>query len=162
MWAVVDRQCAVGGDDHDVLDPGSPLAREVDAGLDGERHALLEGQVVARDDVWLFVHRQSDAVAGAVHESLSQPFGGQHVAGGGVDLLRRDPGPHGVDRRLLGALQHRVAPRDVGVWLADAVGAGGVGVVTGFVRAADVDDDDVTGPQFTVGALVVRVGAVRP
>ncbi len=76
--------------------------------------------------------------------------------------MRCDAGPHGVDRRLLGALQHRVAPRDLGVGLADAVRTGGVGVVSGFVGAADVDDDDVAGAQFAVGALVVRVGAVRP
>ena len=75
---------------------------------------------------------------------------------------RRDSGPHRLDRRLLRALQHRVAPRDLGVGLADAVRTGGVGVVTGFVGAADVDDDDVAGAQFTVGALVVRVGAMRP
>ncbi len=57
--AGVDRQRTVGRHDHDVLDPGTPLAREVDAGLDGERHALLERQVVARDDVGLLVHRQT-------------------------------------------------------------------------------------------------------
>ena len=45
-------------------------AGEVDARLDAERHALLERQVVARDDVGLLVHRQPDAVPGAVHEHL--------------------------------------------------------------------------------------------
>ena len=120
-----------------------------------------ERQVVARDDVGLLVHRQPDAVAGAVHERLGQPFGGEHVARGGVHLLGGHPGPHRLDRGLLGPLQHRIPPRDFGVRLTDAVGAGGVGVVAGFVGAADVDDDDVAGLQFTVGALVVRVGAVR-
>ena len=51
------------------------------------------------------MHRQSDAVAGAVHEGLGQPLGGQHVAGGGVHLLGRHTGPHRLDRGLLRALQ---------------------------------------------------------
>ena len=114
------------------------------------------GKVVARDDVGLLVHRQPDAVPGAVHERLGQAFGGQHVARGGVDLFGGDAGPHRLDGGLLGALQHRIAPRHFGIGLADAVGARRVGVVARFVRAADVDDDDVAGAQFAVRALVVR------
>ena len=93
--------------------------------------------------------------------ALGQPFCRQHVARGGVHLLGGHAGPHRLDRGLLGTLQHRIAPRDLGFGLADAVRAGGVGVVSGFVGSADVDDDDVAGPQFAVRALVMRVGTVR-
>ena len=47
----VDRQRSVGGDDHDVLDPGSPPPREIDPRFDAESHALGERQIVAGDDV---------------------------------------------------------------------------------------------------------------
>ena len=114
------------------------------------------------DDVGLLVHRQPDAVTCAVHERLRQTFGGQHVARHGVHLLRGHPGPHRLDGGLLGALQHRVPSGHFGIGLTDAVGAGGVGVVARFVRAADVHHHDVAGAQFAVRALVVRVGAVRP
>ena len=121
----------------------------------------FERQVVAGDDVGLLVHREPDAVTRAVHERIGKPLVCQHVAGHGVHLLCGHAGPHRFDRGLLGALQHRVPPRHLGIGLTDAVGAGGVGVVAGFVRASDVDDDDVAGPQFAVRTLVVRVRAVR-
>src|SRR6202165_1677790 len=107
---VVDRQCAVGGDDYDVLDARPPLARKVDARLDGERHAFLKREGVARDDVGLLVHRQPDAVARAVHERLRQAVGREHVTRGGVHLFRGYPRAHRIDGGLLGALYHRVAP----------------------------------------------------
>ena len=87
------------------------LAREIDARLDGKRHARRQRQVVAGDDVGLLVHRQPDAVAGAVHEVLGQSGVGQHVAGGGVDLLGGDPRADRGDGRAAG----RVAgPNTVG------------------------------------------------
>ena len=76
-------------------------------------------------------------------------------------MLRGYTGPHRIDGRLLGTLQHRVPPGNFGVRLPDTVGAGRVGVVARFVRPTDVDHNDVARPQFTVRALVVRVGAVR-
>ena len=51
MRTVVDRFRPVGGDDHDVLDAGSPAARKVDAGL-GE----------------YFVHRTGHGIGLSVHE----------------------------------------------------------------------------------------------
>ena len=63
-----------------------------------ERHALLQRQIVTRHDVGLLVHRQTDAVPGAVHERLRQAFRGEHVARDGVDLFGGDPGPHRLDR----------------------------------------------------------------
>ena len=91
----------------------------------------------------------------------ARPASAEHVARHRVHLLRGYTGPHRIDGGPLGTLQHRVPPCHFGVRLPDAVGAGRVGVVAGFVRPADVDDDDVAGPQLTVRALVVRVGAVR-
>ena len=65
-----------------------------------------ERQIIAGDDVGLFVHRQPDAVPGAVHEILGEPGLGQHAAGGGVHLLGGHAGTHRVDRRPLRPLQH--------------------------------------------------------
>ena len=60
------------------------------------------------------MHRQPDAVPGAVHECLRQAFRGEHVAGDGVDLFGGDAGPHRLDRGALRALQHRVLPATSG------------------------------------------------
>ena len=79
-----------------------------------KRHAFLERKVVARDDVGLLVHRQPDAVTGAVHERLRQAFGREHVARDGVHLFRGHPGAHRLDGGLLGALQHRITPATSG------------------------------------------------
>ncbi len=119
------------------------------------------GRSLPADDVGLLVHRKPDAVAGAVHEKLRQPGLGQHLAGGGVDLLGGYPRTDRVERRPLGSLQYRILLRDIVLRLADAVGARRVGVVSGLVGAPDVDDDDVTGLQFAIRIAVVRVGAVR-
>ena len=58
-------------------------------------------QIVARHDVGLLVHRQPDAVPGAVHEGLREARLGEHVARGGVDLFRGDSGTDRVDGGLL-------------------------------------------------------------
>src|ERR1700710_1096377 len=54
---LVHRHHTVSGDDDDVLDARTPLAGEVDARFDAERHALLQCEIVARHDVGLLVHR---------------------------------------------------------------------------------------------------------
>ena len=106
------------------------------------------------------MHRQPDAVAGAVHEVLAQPGVGQHVARGGVDVGGAHTRAHRGHRGGLRALQHRVVLGDLRRRLADAIGAGAVGVVAGLHRAADVDDDDVAVAQCAIGAFVVRVSPV--
>ena len=106
------------------------------------------------------MHRQTDAVAGAVHEILSQTGLRQYVAGGGVDRLGAHTGTNGRHRGGLCPLQHRVLTGHLGVRLAEAVGAGAVGVVSGLDRASDVDDDDIAGLQLPLGAFVMRVRAV--
>src|SRR5690348_1643773 len=70
---VVDGQRAVLGHHDDVFDAGAPAVGEVDARLDGKRHAGGQRQAIARDDVGLFVNREPDAVPGAVHEELREP-----------------------------------------------------------------------------------------
>ena len=117
--------------------------------------------VVARHDVGLLVHRQPDAVAGAVHEASARPASASTSRATASTCSAVTPG-RTARRPPAGraAAPNISAPLRVG--LADAVGAGRVGVVAGFVRAADVDDDDVAGPHLAVRALVVRVGAVRP
>ena len=95
-----------------------------------------------------------------MHEILSQTSLRQHIAGGGVDRLGAHTGTHSFHCGGLRTLQHRVVSGDLRIRLAEAVGAGAVGVVSGLDRAADVDDDDIAGLQFPVGAFVVRVRAV--
>ena len=107
------------------------------------------------------MHRQSDPMAGAVHEVLRQAGLSQHIPGRGVDLFGGDTGAHRCHRSGLGSLEHRILRGDLVGRLAEAVGAGGIRVVAGFHRSADIDDDDVTGLQNPIGTFVVRVGAVR-
>src|SRR4051794_19066575 len=57
---VVEVADAVLGADDDVLDARTAAAGEIDAGLDRERHAGLEGQRVARHDVGRLVGVQPD------------------------------------------------------------------------------------------------------
>lgn len=63
-------------------------------------------------------------------------------------------------RRLLRPLKHRNPLSNIGVRLTNTVGAGAVGVITRLVATADVHHHNVPGPQFTIRALMVRVGPV--
>ena len=100
-------------------------------------------------------------MARAVHEVLRQAGLGQYIPGRGVDLFGSDTGTHRCHRSGLRSLEHRVLRGDLVGRLAEAVGAGGIRVVSGFHRSADIDDDDVTGLQDPIGTFVVWVGAVR-
>src|SRR5207247_4083701 len=75
------------GDRHDVFDPRPEPAREVDAGLDRERHAGLELRRVAGHDVRRLVDLKADPVAGAVDEPLAVARVVHHVARGPVAVL---------------------------------------------------------------------------
>src|SRR3954470_10147783 len=144
MGTAVQVPDAVVGADHDVLDAGAAPSGQVDAGLHGERHPGLQGQLVAGDDVGPLVRVQPDPVAGAMDEVLPPPGVVDHAAGGGVDVLRRDAPPPRGDGGLLGGLQHRVPLGDLRRHrTADDVGAGAVRPVPGGRLAADVDADDV-------------------
>src|SRR5436190_19187027 len=55
-------------DDYVVLDPHPAPTRDVDAGLDRERHPDLEHSLRPRVETWILVAFQSDAVADAVEE----------------------------------------------------------------------------------------------
>ena len=54
--------------DHDVFEPHPPLAGHVDPRLNAKRVPRLKWDVVALDDVRVFVFLETDAVAGAVHD----------------------------------------------------------------------------------------------
>src|SRR4051794_4759078 len=89
---VVEDDRAVGTADHDVLDPRTVSAGEVDPGLDAERRADRERLVVARDEVRLLVPLEADPVAGSVDELLAVPLAVDDVAGRPIDCFGRDAG----------------------------------------------------------------------
>src|SRR5438093_10656820 len=62
---------AIVAEDRDVLDADAEPTRDVDAGLDRERHSGLELLVVAADEIRMLVSVQADAVSGAVDEPLA-------------------------------------------------------------------------------------------
>src|SRR3954452_4622802 len=97
MGTAVQVPDAVVGADHDVLDAGAAPSGQVDARLHGERHARLEGKLVAGHDVGRLVGVQPDPVSGAMDEVLPPPCVVDHAAGGGGAALRRDAGAHGGD-----------------------------------------------------------------
>jgi hypothetical protein len=90
-----------GAAHYDVLEPHSPAAGEVDAGLHAERHAGCERRGVAGHDVRVLVDLQADAVPRAVGEVLAVAGGRDDAASLGVDLLGGDAGPDGACGRRL-------------------------------------------------------------
>ena len=99
--SVVEPLVAVGGADHDVLDPRAVRAG-VDPRLHRERHARLEHLAVAGHDVRVLVRLQPDPVTGPVEERLAVPGRGDRLARGRVDRLRRHPRPDRGASGLLG------------------------------------------------------------
>ena len=107
------------------------------------------------------MRRQADSVPGPVDEPLAVARIGDHPAGGAVDLLARDPGPHGLEAGLLGALDDLVHVALLVGRLAHVHRARRVRAVT-VHDPAEVEDDHVALLDHARSELVVRVGAVRP
>ena len=147
----------------DVLDASAVPAGDVDAGLDGERHARLERLGVTRDDVRVLVRLEPDAVAGAVHEPLAVPGGGDQLSCGGVHRVARGAGAYGLDRARLGVEEDSEVVEEVLRGVANRVGAGAVGAVAVGRGSTDVDDDGIADldnafADVMVGACGVRAG----
>src|SRR6185312_12052044 len=151
---------AVVGAHHDVLDAGPEPAGPVDAGLDREGHPGLERPFVAGDDVRLLVGLEPDAVPGPVDEQVAQAGGVDDVTSRGVDARAGHPGAGPGAGGLLRGLEHLVRRESLGVDLAEGVRPGRVRAVPRGHRAADVDHDELAGPQLAAGRLVVRARAV--
>ena len=92
LGGVVEQAAAVGGDDHQILDAHAEAAGQVDAGLDGEAHALLNGQRAAGDVEGLLVVVDADAVAGAMGIEVAVAGAADDVHGGLMDLGDERPG----------------------------------------------------------------------
>src|SRR6185437_9630919 len=140
---------------HDVLDARAVRAR-VDARLDGERHARLERDRVALDDVRVLVRLKADTVAGAVDEPLAVAGVGDDPARRPVDALGGDAGLDADGGRFLGVVEDLEVLREFVRSAADRVGASAVGAVARRHRPADVNHDDVAVLDDPVGDLVVR------
>src|SRR5881628_1433094 len=76
---------AVVSEDRDVLDADAEPTRDVDAGLDRERHAGLELLVIAADEIRMLMSVEADAVSGAVDEPLAVASLVDHAPRRGVD-----------------------------------------------------------------------------
>ena len=98
---------AVGGDDHRVLDAHAAHTGQVDAGLDGDHRAGLQGITGTRGDSRGLVDLEAHAVAGAVHERVAPAGGGDDVATRPVDGRAVGAGAHGFASGPL-ALAHDV------------------------------------------------------
>ncbi len=92
----------------------------------------------------------------------ARPGLGEHVAGGGVDLLGGHARANRVQRRRAGpaAAPNTVRPHRDSARRGCTCGCESE-LYPGSYRAADIDDDDVTGLQFAIRILVMRVCAVR-
>src|SRR2546428_7091010 len=55
-------------EDRDVLDPDAEPTRDIDAGLDRERHSGLEPLAVPANQIRMLVSLQADAVSRPAHE----------------------------------------------------------------------------------------------
>src|SRR5438034_5865520 len=88
----------VGGDEDVVFDADAAYAGQIDAWLDGEDHAGREYRVDRGPEERRFMHREAQAVAGAVREEVAVAGIGDDAAGGGVDVAGLDPRPHRRDR----------------------------------------------------------------
>ena len=123
-------------------------------------------QVVADDDVGVFVGLDADAVAGAVHEELAVAGVVDHPAGGGVDVLAGRADRRRGDPGRLGGLEHVVQLGERRRGLAQVHAAGDVGAVADAVvavhRAADVEQHALPLADDPVAGLVVRAGGIGP
>src|SRR5262249_41438294 len=146
---------ATGLDDHVVLDADAAPAGQVDAGLDGDDHALLEHGVAARVEAGVLVRLQAQAVADAVDEPVAQAAGPDDrpprfiaLAHGGARTPRRHAG-------VVGGQHQRVDLQLAGVGVADHDCARGVGPVA-VVRGAEVEQDQVAGLDAPAARAQVR------
>src|SRR5207247_1148279 len=98
----------VGGHHHEVLDPHAEAPGDVHARLDGDDGAGLERRLVALGQARLLVDLQPDAVAEAVAELVAVAGLVDDRPRHRVDLPPGAPGAHGVQARLLGALDEPV------------------------------------------------------
>src|SRR6476619_6574976 len=98
---------AVPGDHDEILDPHPADARQVDARLHCDDHALLEGCVVGDGQARILVDLETDAVTGAVLEVLSVAGLGDDVANDRVGVRSGDAGTHRVEAGQLGP-QHQL------------------------------------------------------
>src|SRR6476620_7381552 len=157
---VVQPSAAVLGDGDDVLDPDPEPAGEVDAGLDGEAHARLQGLLLALDHVRRLVRRDADAVTGAMDELGAVPRLGDDRTRHPVDLLAGHAGPDGVEARLLGGPHDVVHLLHLVARFTDRHRARRVRTVA-VPQPPEVQHDRVAGLDHAVAGLVVRIGAVR-
>src|SRR6266581_6029507 len=146
----------VVAEDRDVLDTDAEPTRDVDAGLDRERHSGLELLVVAADEIRMLVSVKADAVSGAMDEPLAITGLVDHAPRRRVDRCR---GRAGARRRIAGLLRspHDVVdlPHLVVDVLADVDGAGDVGAIP-LTRPAEVQHDGVAARDVPFAGLVMR------
>src|SRR5664279_6528852 len=150
---------------HDVLDPNTEGAGEVDPRLDREGHPRLQQGRVAGHQIRMFVHLEADTVTGPGDEVFPVAGPLDHAAGGGVDRLGGHTGPHRGDPGRLGPADELVdLVHPAGDLVAGCrrhhVGPCAVGEITAGHGAADVDHHDVAGLDDPVRCLVVRARTV--
>src|SRR5690349_19799087 len=144
-----------GPDNQGVLDPDAALARQVDAGLDGDGNAAGESTGPCGAQHRRLVDLQAHAVPETVAEMGAVPGRGDHVPGrrvhrGGARAVRR-----GLDPGLLRRGHQRVQVALPGGGRAERDGPGQIRVVAAEQRPA-VDRDQVTAGQRAVAGRVMR------
>ena len=131
---------AVGADEDVVLEPDAAALGVVDAGLDGEDHALAQRRVRGRDEERRLVDLGADRVAGAVQAGAELRMGLDDHALGGVDVARGVAEPRGGDRVVVGLLDDGPRARRPVARRAGGRAAGHVAPVAVELRG-DVGDD---------------------
>src|SRR4051812_13538183 len=146
--------------DERVLDAHATAPREVDAGLDGDRHTGGQCTDARRGEAGRLVDLQADAVAETVCEVLAVPRLRDHLPRRGVHIGHLGAGHDGTDPGRLGGV-HEFVDLSLPVrGLAEDEGAGHVGVVAVDGRA-EVHLDEVAALELGVRRLVVRDRRVR-
>src|SRR6266851_7609916 len=170
-WLADDRErvirsvqrlgAAVVAEDRDVLDANAEPTRDIDAGLDRERHARLEGLVVAADEVRMLVPVETDAVSGAVDEPFAVTGLVDNAPRSGVNGCGCRARAHGRVAGFLRSPHHVVHSTHLVIHVsADVDGARDVGAVP-LPCSAEVEHDGVAGCDAATAGLVMWRRAVR-
>src|SRR5215208_2744241 len=158
--SLIQHDRTVGAAHDDILDSRSVPPRNIDPGLDTERHPGGERFVIAGHEVWILVSLEADPVAGPVEEILAVSLGRNDPASSRIDRLAGDPWPDGRRCVLLGSSED---PEEVaeflirplsGVAASHPQGPGDVAAVAAQC-SADVQNDRLAGPDHAVRRLVM-------
>src|SRR5213593_3440706 len=152
---------AVVSEERDVLDADAEPTRDVDAGLDRERHSGLQLLVIAADEIWVLMAVEADAVSRAVDEPLAVASLVDHAPRRGIDRCRGRATARGRIAGFLRSLHDVVDLTDLVVdVIPDVDRSRDVGAIP-RTRAAEVQHDRIAARDAPLAGLVMWRRPVR-